>query len=679
MSAAKPAPAAQNTDPARELAILAFNSRVLAQAQRRDLPLLERLRYVCIVSSNLDEFFEIRYSDAALDPARPMSAAALASISSAAHALVEAQYRVFNEEISPALVKAGLRVLTHKERSKKQQAWVTDYFKREVEPLLLPISLDPSHPFPQVANKSLNFIVQLEGKDAFGRSNPIAIVKVPRALPRVIRLPQSLSNCKASYVLLTSVIRANLQRLFPDRKVQGFSQFRITRDSDLEFEEREVRNLREALRTSLQQRNFGNAVRLEVARGCPENLAQFLLKQFALSPHALYRVDGPVNLVRLLQLIDSARDASLKSLLHKPHTPAWPQSLSPSRSIFEQLKHANVMLHHPFESFEPVLALVREAARDPDVLAIKQTIYRTGNDSELMELLMDAARRGKEVTVVVELQARFDEEANINWAEQLERVGAQVVYGVVGLKTHAKLLLITRREAGVAGVICRYSHLSTGNYNQKSAKLYTDVAMMSASPGLGLELDRVFTHLASQQRMPEMKLLCMAPFALHSRMQEEIARVVHAAKAKQDARIVLKMNALTDEALIKSLQHAAAQGVKISLIVRGACLIKPGANIEVRSLLGRFLEHSRLFYFRATGEERLWLASADWMSRNMFRRIEVAWRVEEPAARQRLIDECLVPYLLDSKEAWTMQDDGSYAEPSGTISAQASLMIRHQA
>ena len=465
----------------RERAILEFNRRVLAQAEREDVPLLERLRYICIVSSNLDEFFEVRFGDyieATRLPGAGVSSRDLAEVAAAAHELIDQQYALFNDGVMPALTKEGIVILSHAQRNADQVAWVDQFFQRQVRPLLVPVGLDPAHPFPQVANKSLNFIVKLGGRDAFGRANSIAIVKVPRVLPRVIRLPAKLADGQQAFVLLSSVIRAHLEELFPGRTVESFSQFRVTRDSDLAVDDEDVTNLRQALRTSLTTRHFGQAIRLEVVSSCPPELSEFLLHQFGLPDAALYRANGPVNLVRLNQLIDQADAPHLR---FSSFEPAWPASLPRQVSMFERLRHGDVLLHHPFESFEPVVQLLREAVRDPDVLAIKQTIYRTGAESVLMDLLLEAASRGKEVTAVVELKARFDEEANINWAEQLEAVGAQVVYGIVGLKTHAKLLLVTRREQGSRGpMLRRYAHLSTGNYNHKTARLYTDVGYLTA-------------------------------------------------------------------------------------------------------------------------------------------------------------------------------------------------------
>ena len=677
----------------REQAILEFNRRVLAQAQREDVPLLERLRYVTIVSSNLDEFFEVRFADT-LEAARAAQSdaarAEMAAVASAAHALIDEQYAVFNDEVMPALQRQGIEVINHADRTAAQRRWVRDFFEREVRPLLMPVGLDPAHPFPQVANKSLNFIVRLGGRDAFGRESQIAIVKVPRVLPRVIRLPSNVcATGRQGFVLLSSVIRAHLEELFPGRTVESFSQFRVTRDSDLEVDEDDVTNLRQALRSGLTTRHFGQAIRMEVVRSCPEELWRFLLEQFDLPDAALYRVNGPVNLVRLNQLIDQADDLAAGAWLRFPaYQPAWPEARLPrARPIFDTLRDHDVMLHHPFESFDPVVEFLRQAVHDPDVLAIRQTVYRTGEKSVLMDLLIDAARRGKEVMVVVELKARFDEEANINWAERLEAVGAQVVYGIVGLKTHAKLLLVTRRETNSRGRVTlrRYVHLSTGNYNPKTARLYTDVGYLTADSGIAADADAVFQQIASLTRVKPPRHLLTAPFVLHRRLMKHLAQVAEAARNGQPARVVAKFNALTDAPLIHALIEAGQAGAKIDLIVRGACMLPPGVpgqtdNIRVRSVVGRFLEHSRILYFRwGAGEddEALYLSSADWMGRNMFRRIELAWPVRDARLRQRVIDECLVPYLHDARDAWDLQPDGSYRRAgSDGASAQQALMGR---
>jgi polyphosphate kinase len=670
----------------RDHSILAFNERVLDWAYRRDVPLLERLRFLCIVSSNLDEFFEVRaephlVANQRRDVKGAFTVESFEGLADAAHTLVARQYALYNDDLIPALEMQGIKIVSHGDRNTAQRRWVRQYFEREVRPLLIPVGLDPSHPFPQVANKSLNFIVRLGGRDAFGRENPIAIVKVPRVLPRMIRMPEKASGGKNVFVSLSSVIRAHLGELFPGREVGQFSQFRVTRHSDLAVDDDDVKNLRMALRQGLQHRHFGQAVRLEVSAGCSEHLSRFLLHQFDLPEQALFRVPGPVNLVRLTQLVDLVHAPQLCFPVYKS---CYPTQLVPGRSFFEQLKLGDVLIHQPFESFGGVLAFLREAVEDPQVLAIKQTIYRTGSDSELMDLLREAVRRGKEVTVVVELKARFDEEANINWAEMLESIGAQVLYGVVGLKTHAKMMLITRREGNQ---LKRYAHLSTGNYNPRTARLYTDWSHLTADPLLTSDVENVFVHLASHSRLPKLNQVLLAPFYLHPKLIEKINALAAVAAAGGSGRIVAKMNALTDEALIHALIRAGQKGVKIDLIIRGACMLPaqvPGVtdNIRVRSVIGRFLEHSRVFYFRQDEKEELYLSSADWMNRNMMRRVELAWPVTDPVQRQRIVDECLVAYLYDGVDAWDLLPDGTYArvrpdDQSQAHSAQTALMVRY--
>ena len=672
----------------RDLSLLAFNTRVLDWAKRTDVPLLERLRYLCIVSSNLDEFFEVRatlYTSLAKPKAAlsEVDAQSQASLSQAAHQLVQEQYDLYNDSLMPAFAKAGVRILSHSERNLAQRNWVKNYFQREARPLLLPVGLDPAHPFPQIANKSLNFIVRLSGKDAFGRDNEIAIVKVPRSLPRVIQLPEKISGRRLLFVSISSVIRAHLEDLFPGRVVGEFSQFRVTRHSDLAVDEEDVKNLRTALRHGLVHRNFGQAIRLEVSEGCSQHLSDFLLRQFELPHSALYLVHGPVNLVRLNQLIDLI---DRPKWLFPPYQPSFPMQLKVNTSIFDQLLLGDVLIHQPYESFDGVLAFLREAVHDKHVLAIKQTIYRTGADSELMELLREAVQRGKEVTVVVELKARFDEEANINWAEKLEYIGAQVVYGVVGLKTHAKMLLVSRREGRL---IRRYAHLSTGNYNPKTAKLYTDISHLTSDAKITQDVETVFNLLANQSKIPRLNKLMLAPFHLQKNLLELTKQTAHAAHSGQKCRIILKMNTLTDESLMEALVQAGQAGVQIDLIIRGACMLpaqRPGLtdNIRVRSVIGRFLEHSRVFYFASGKQESLYLSSADWMNRNMLRRVELAWPVEDPKLRQRIFNECLQTYLQDYVDAWVMNANGQYvrtttpksrsAIPKVYTSAQQQLM-----
>ena len=670
----------------RDHSTLAFNERVLNWAVREDVPLLERLRYLCIVSSNLDEFFEVRAephlaANQANERKGQFSVGSFERLADALHRLVDSQYTLYNEKLMPAFEAQGIKIISHGERNPTQSRWVDHFFERELRPLLIPVGLDPSHPFPQVANKTLNFIVRLSGKDAFGRENEIAIVKVPRVLPRLIRMPDKVSEGKTLFVSLSSVIRSHLADLFAGRTVSQFSQFRVTRHSDLAVDEEDVKNLRTALRQGLVHRHYGQAVRLEVSAGCSEYLSQFLLKQFELPPKALYRVHGPVNLVRLTQLIDLVDRPDLSFV---PYAAAYPLQMHQGQSIFDQLKIGDILIHQPFESFDGVLEFLRQAVHDPQVLAIKQTIYRTGSDAQLMDLLREAVRRGKEVTVGVELKARFDEEANINVAEMLESIGAQVVYGVVGLKTHAKMMLITRREGRQ---LKRYGHLSTGNYNPRTARLYTDISHITADTALTTDMENVFVHLASQSKLPRLSKLWMAPFHLHRNLIDRINDLAKAASSGKSARIVAKMNSLTDEDLIRSLMAAGRQGVKIDLIVRGACMLPAQVaghtdNIRVRSIIGQFLEHSRVFYFRQNGTEELYLSSADWMNRNMVRRVELAWPVTDPLLRQRIVDECLVAYLNDGVDAWNLGPDGTYVRQPAqgkkpVYAAQAALMARY--
>jgi polyphosphate kinase len=689
-----PLPLAETAPINRELSLLAFNRRVLALAQDPEIPLLERLRFLCIVGSNLDEFFEIRVAGvkeqlrAKLPPPGMTlqdGRSLFARIGDEARALIVEQYRVLNDEVLPALEKAGVRLIRRTEFTAAERAWATSYFQQEVRPLLTPIGLDPAHPFPQVVNKSLNFVVELSGHDAFGRDTAIAIVKAPRVLPRIIRVPRDVSGQDSSFVMLSSVIHAHLADLFPGRDVVGYAQFRVTRDADLWIDEEEVKNLRQALQGELPQRQFGSAVRLEVADNCPAALAQFLLQQFDLTDADLYRCDGPVNIARLASLIDQVDD---DALAYPPFVPGLPERLADQPDILAAIRSRDVLLHHPYQSFEPVVEFIRRAVEDPDVVAIKQTVYRTGVNSVLMEALIDAARRGKEVTVVIELMARFDEEANINWAERLEQAGAQVVYGVFGLKTHAKLALLIRRERDAAGVmrLRSYAHLGTGNYHPRTARQYTDFGLLTADPTLCADVNEVFMHITSLAKASRLRQLLLAPFTMHRRVVEMIRRETKNAAEGKPARIVAKMNALLEEGIVRALYAASQAGVSIDLVVRGACALRPGVpglsdNIRVRSILGRFLEHHRVWYFENGGDPDVWLSSADWMGRNLFRRIEVAFPIRDPELRQRVIDEGLNAYLADSRDAWALAPGGAWerVKPRGRTqprSAQAELLAR---
>jgi polyphosphate kinase len=673
----------------RELSLIAFNRRVMAQARDARMPLLERLRFLCIVSSNMDEFFEIRVGGLkeqirANAQARTTDGKtaqeAFHLVSAAAHALVEAQYQIFNQELLPALAAEGIRFIRRSEWHEALRGWIREYFLREVMPVLTPIGLDPSHPFPRVLNKSLNFAVELQGKDAFGRSSGAAIVQAPRMLPRVVALPRELAGCPHGFVFLSSILHEFVDELFAGMAVLGCYQFRVTRNSDLFVDEEESTNLRIKLQGELPHRHFGSAVRLEVADNCSPGMAAFLLSQFGLGEADLYRVQGPVNLVRLMQVPDSLERPELKFSAYAPGLPGNMDDDIGKQDLFALIRAGDILLHHPYQSFAPVIALLQKAANDPQVAAIKMTIYRTGADSVLMHSLIRAAQNGKEVTVVMELMARFDEEANIGWATRLEEVGVHVVYGVVGYKVHAKALSIVRRENGE---LVRYTHLGTGNYHPRTARLYSDFGLLTANEGIGQDVSEVFKQLTGLGKARALKHLWQAPFTLHDNIVAHIQAEAACARAGRKARIIAKMNALLEPATIQALYEASAAGVRIDLIVRGACALRPGVpglsdNIRVRSVIGRFLEHHRVAYFHADGAEKLYLSSADWMERNFFRRIELAFPILDPRLKKRVMQEGLRAYLTDNQQAWEMNSDGVYTRKTPAHAkprnAQAELM-----
>ena len=652
----------------RELSLLEFNRRVIAQACDEDMPLLERLRFLCIASTNLDEFFEIRVAgikqqvkfgsvQAGPDSLTPQEV--LKRISETAHELVAEQYRVLNEDLIPALEKEKIRLLRRSEWTASTARWIKRYFNSNVLPVLSPIGLDPAHPFPRVLNKNLYFIVSLDGKDAFGRESGLAIVQAPRSLPRVVHVPPENGSGPHDFILLSSIIHAHVGDLFPGMKATGCYQFKVTRDSDLFVDSEEVDDLLRALEGELPSRRFSSAVRLEVADNCPEELGDFLLQKFALGDDDLYMVNGPVNLNRLLavhELVDRP------DLVFPGFTPEVPPRLAKSTSIFDTLRNGDILLYHPFQSFGPVVDFLRQAAADPNVLSIKQTLYRTGDDSIVVEALKDAARAGKEVTVVVELQARFDEEANIELATELQAAGAHVVYGIVGYKTHAKMILVVRREGRS---LRRYIHLGTGNYHVRTARLYTDYGLLTCDKAVGEDVNKLFHQLTGLGRASKLKKLIQSPFSLHKRLDALIETEIANAAAGKDARIIAKMNALVDGDIIRSLYRASQAGVKIDLIVRGICCLRPGIkgiseNISVRSVVGRFLEHSRVFYFCHGGEQLVFCSSADWMPRNLYQRVEVCFPIEEKRPRDQVINLGLLNYLNDNTQSWMLQSDGSY-------------------
>jgi polyphosphate kinase len=653
----------------RELALLEFQRRVLAQAEDPGVPLLERLKFLCIVSSNLDEFFEIRVSGIkeqikmnipGTGPDGKSPREVFQAISRTAHELVARQYQLLNDTILAELEREGIKFLRRSEFTEAQSQWVRDYFFREMMPVLTPIGLDPAHPFPRVFNKSLNFTVELEGRDAFGRDARVAIVQAPRILPRIIKLPAELSNGhRTTFVFLTSILHEHVRELFSGMHVLGCYQFRVTRNSDLFVDEEDVKDLRHALQGELPQRHFGDGVRLEVADDCSPQMTEFLLQQFGLGADDLYQVNGPVNLVRLMQV---PGEVDREDLLYTPFRPGFPAALAKRVGMLEAIRAGDLLLHHPFQSFAPVVRFLQEAAEDPNVVAIKQTVYRTGTDSVVMEALIDAARNGKEVTAVVELKARFDEEANINWAARLEEVGAHVVYGVVGHKTHAKMLMIVRREDGK---LRRYVHLGTGNYHPRTARTYTDFSLFTSDEQVCADVNQVFNQLTSLGKAGKLHYLWQSPFTLHQRILESIRNEAQLARDGKQGRIIAKMNALLEPDTIEALYDAAQAGVKIDLIVRGVCALRPGLeglseNIKVRSIIGRFLEHHRVFYFRADGEEQVYLSSADWMDRNFFRRIELCFPVIDKKLKARVIREGLQAYLADNAQAWEMAPEGTY-------------------
>jgi polyphosphate kinase len=665
----------------RELSALEFNARVLAQAQDARVPLLERLRFLCICSSNLDEFFEIRVAglkqlqelgSTATAPDALSVAEQLAAIQVRARQLIDDQYRVLNEVLLGALHDAGVELLAGTEWDAETRAWLERHFIAEVEPVLSPLGLDPARPFPRIQNKSLNFIVRLSGEDAFGRGGDMAVVQAPRSLPRIVVLPPV--DGRQRLVALSAIVEAFVSRLFTGMQVLGCYQFRLTRNSDLYIDEEEVDDLRRALEGELAQRRYGAAVRLETAANCPAELVQFLLQQFALGPQDCYPVPGPVNLNRFSAIYELVPRPDLK---YPPFTPGLSEGFSGAHDLFEAIRQRDVLLHHPFQSFAPVMDLLRQAAADPNVLAIKQTLYRTGNQSRIVDGLVAAAQAGKDVTVVIELRARFDEEANIELSTRLQEAGAHVMYGVVGYKTHAKLMLIVRREAQG---IRRYCHLGTGNYHPGTARSYTDYGLFTCDEAIGNDVHEIFLQLTSLTQTPRLRRLLQSPFRLHESLQSLIEREIAHARAGRSARIIAKLNALVDPQTIESLYRASNAGVRVDLIVRGVCALRPGLpgvseNIQVRSIVGRFLEHSRVYWFENGGRAQLYLASADWMERNFFRRIEVAFPITQAKLRAR-IREDLERWLTDNSTAWLLQSDGRYQRATGAppIDSQALLL-----
>ncbi|MGP5273312.1 polyphosphate kinase 1 [Psychrobacter faecalis] len=657
----------------RDLSLLQFHLRVLAQAASPRHPLLERLFFLIIFSSNMDEFFEIRVAgimqklnmgDVSTSAHGMRPSEVLREISAVTHKAISEQYRILNEDILPALAQEDIRYLKRDELTPEQSAWMKQYFTEQVSPVLTPISIDPAHPFPRLVNKSLNFIATLEGKDAFGRDINLAIVPAPRSLPRVIRLPDELTGGKEHHVMLSAVIHEHIGELFPGMNVTGCHQFRLTRNADLDLAE-DVDDIAKALEGELENRRFGDKVRLEVTTDCPAPISDYLLNEFELHDNQLYRVNGPVNLTRLLF------DFNIPALRYQPFTHVVPKpfrrevdKLDKATSMFAAMRKSDVLVHHPFHAFSPIINLLWQAASDPKVLAIKQTLYRSGTNSEIVKALAAAARNGKEVTAVIELRARFDEASNIAVANYLQEAGAVVVYGIVGYKTHAKLMLIIRRENDK---IRRYVHLGTGNYHAANAKVYTDYGLFSADPDISEDVHKIFQELTGMGKPANLKKLLHAPFTLHEKLMSFIDDEIAQAKAGKRAHIIIKVNALTERRLIDKLYDASQAGVKIELILRSMCCLRPqvkdlSENITVRSVIGRFLEHTRIYYFYNAGYERLYCGSADWMDRNLFHRVEVAFPIEDKKLFKQIYQDGLINYLHDNTQAWTLDGNGVWQQ-----------------
>jgi polyphosphate kinase len=663
----------------RELSFLEFNQRVLEQAKDSGIPLLERVRFLCISCAILDEFFEIRVAslkellEAGAIQASPDGLSVpeqLKAIRLHAVRLVDEQYELLNDVLMPELARSGVVFVEPETWTPAQAKWIADYFTREVEPVLSPLALDPARPFPKILNKSLNFAVVVEGEDGFGRNSGLAVVQAPRSLPRLIKLPDELGS--RNFVFLGTIVEAFVSTLFAGMQMRGCYQFRVTRNSDLFVEQEEVDDLLRAVEGELAARRYGDAVRLETAHDCPDEILTYLLEQFALTQDDLYKVSGPVNLNRLLALYDLVDRPELK---YSAFTPSVPDRLKVGGDIFAVLRTADVLLHHPFQGFGPVTDFVKQAANDPQVLAIKQTLYRVGSDSAIVAALVEAAAAGKDVTVIIELRARFDEEANIELATTLQEAGAHVMYGVFGFKTHAKLVMVVRREEKG---LRRYCHLGTGNYHTKTARLYTDYGLLTADESIGEDIHEIFLQLTGLTRVPKLRKLLHAPFSLHQALLAKIEREAEHARAGKPARIIAKLNALTEPTIIQALYRASRAGVDIDLIVRGVCCLRPGVrgvseSIKVRSIVGRFLEHSRVYYFENAGAREIYCGSADWMDRNLFRRIEIAFPIETPELKARVYED-LKFYLEDDMQAWELDTNGHYSRAVGD--AQVSAQIR---
>lgn len=654
----------------RELSWLEFNQRVLNEALNRDNPLLERVKFFAITSSNLDEFFEVRVaglkqqieSDVVERSVDGRTASeTYRAINKRVRQMVEQQYQCWREDLIPALAKHEIRFLTWEKLDPQDRDYLEDYYFRKVRPVVTPLGIDPSHPFPQLLNKSLNIAVQLDIERNGELQRRLAVVQVPRVLPRLVKLPRE--DERQDYFFLGHLIGHYLADLFPGTTIQGFWHFRVTRNSELYIDEEDVGNLLSAVEQELHNRRKGAAVRLEVDHDCPSEIYHYLLETLDLTPDDLYIINGPLNPVRLMAVLEGDHSPELRD---KPFVAPIGTALRETSDIFSVIRQRDVLLHHPYESFSSVVDFLEQAARDPNVLAIKQTLYRTGGDARIVGALMNAVRNGKQVTAVTELKARFDEANNILWAKRLEEAGVHVVYGIVNHKVHSKIALVVRRdEDGLR----RYVHLGTGNYNPSTARIYTDLSLFTAHPDFGEDATNFFNLLTGISHFQGARKLLISPFTVHETMMSLIKKETENAQAKKPARIIAKMNALVDREVIEALYRASMAGVKIDLIIRGICCLRPGLpgiseNITVRSIVGRFLEHSRIFYFENGGESKIFVGSADWMPRNFFRRIEVVFPVEEPGLRDRIIQQILATQLADNTKSSLLNSEAVYARPT---------------
>ena len=650
----------------RELSWLEFNQRVLAEAANPANPLLERVKFFCIVSSNLDEFFEVRVAglkqQTESDVAQPSmdgrtAPEILRAVTKRVRRMVEDQYRLWRGELRPNLAQAGFRFLEFTELRDKDRAWLDEYYRTQIRPVLTPLAIDPAHPFPHILNKSLNIGVSLDIEQDGETISRLAVVQVPRVLPRLVRLPRD--SDVAEYVFLATLIGHYLDDLFPGTKIRGQWRFRVTRNSELYVDEIDAGNLLKAVEEELRNRRRGEAVRLEVDEDCPQPIWQRLLDTLGLTEDDLYIIDGPVNPTRLMAIYEGTHSPHLRDA---PYIAPATAGIRDRAAIFSTIRRRDVLLHSPYESFTTVVDFLELAARDPNVLAIKQTLYRTGGDARIVGALMQAAENGKQVTAVTELKARFDEANNIEWAKRLEAAGVHVVYGLVGHKVHGKITLVVRKDDDR---LRRYVHVATGNYNPTTARLYTDLSLFTASPDIGEDATNLFNLLTGFGRFQPMKKLIIAPFELHPRIIELIGREVENAMRKKPARIIAKMNSLSDAQTIQALYRASQAGVKVDLIVRGICCLRPGIpglsdNITVRSIVGRYLEHSRIFCFENAGHPEVYIGSGDWMSRNFFNRVEIVIPVEDESIRTRILDQIVATQLADNTRAWLLDPEGSY-------------------